>query len=35
MENKNFYESPSVEVIEVNVEQGFATSAGGEGGYWD
>ena len=28
----NFYESPVVEVIEVEVEQGFATSGGpGEG----
>ena len=28
------YEAPKVEVIEVEVEKGFATSAGGEGGNW-
>lgn len=27
------YEVPQVEIIEVEVEQGFATSGGGEGGY--
>ena len=26
MENKVIYESPSVEVIEISVEKGFATS---------
>ncbi len=26
------YETPQVELIEVNVEQGFAVSTGGEGG---
>ncbi len=26
------YEVPQVEIIEVEVEQGFATSGGGEGG---
>lgn len=28
------YEAPKVEVIEVEVERGFAGSAGGEGGNW-
>lgn len=28
------YEAPKVEVIEVEVEKGFATSAGGEPGVW-
>lgn len=28
------YEAPKVEVIEVEVEKGFATSASGEGGKW-
>lgn len=28
------YEAPKVEVIEVEVEKGFATSAGGEEGIW-
>ena len=29
------YEAPRVEVVEVEVEKGFATSAGGEGGNWN
>lgn len=33
MQNKDFYESPVVEVMEVNVESGFANSNGtGESG---
>ncbi len=34
MENKVFYVAPEVEVIEIEVEQGFANSQsfGGEGG---
>ena len=28
------YEAPKVEVIEVEVEKGFATSFGGEDGQW-
>lgn len=28
------YEAPRVEVVEVEVEKGFATSAGGEGVNW-
>ena len=28
MEERKVYESPQVELIEVNVEQGFATSNG-------
>ena len=28
------YEVPQVEIIEVEVEQGFATSGGGENGDW-
>ena len=32
MKEKNVYEAPQVEVIEVEVEKGFATS--GEGGEW-
>ena len=28
------YEAPQVEVVEVNVEKGFAASGGGEGGQW-
>lgn len=34
--NELNYEAPQVEVIEVEVEQGFATSAGGsaEDGNW-
>ena len=42
MEERKHYESPQVELIEVNVEQGFATSqtpAGneqwGDGGSWN
>lgn len=44
MEKKELYESPAVEVIEIVVEQGFATSNGsqptgntpglGDGGNW-
>lgn len=32
----NYYESPSIESIEVSVESGIAstTGAGGEGGVW-
>ena len=30
MEERKVYESPQVELIEVNVEQGFATSSGTE-----
>lgn len=30
MENK-IYEAPQVEIIEVEVEKGFATSIGGDG----
>ena len=29
------YEAPRVEVVEVEVEKGFATSAGGEDGNWN
>lgn len=32
MEKKELYESPAVEVIEIVVEQGFATSGNGESG---
>ncbi len=28
------YEAPKVEIIEVEVEKGFAVSSGGEGGNW-
>ena len=28
------YETPEVEIIEVEVEKGFAASADGEGGVW-
>lgn len=31
---ENSYEAPEVEVVEVEVEKGFATSAGGESGIW-
>ena len=37
MEKKNFienYEAPRVEIVEVEVEKGFATSFGGEDGQW-
>ena len=36
MEERKVYESPQVELIEVNVEQGFATSMEGlnDGGAW-
>lgn len=37
MEKKNFiesYEAPRVEIVEVEVEKGFAVSGGGEGGNW-
>lgn len=34
VEISELYESPKVEVIEVEVEKGFATSAGGERGAW-
>lgn len=36
METKSIemYEAPKVEVIEVEVEKGFATSVGGEEGIW-
>ena len=37
METKNFYETPSVEVLDFAVEQGFAATsvdAGGENGHW-
>ena len=29
------YEAPRVEVVEVEVEKGFAVSSGGEGGNWN
>ena len=29
------YEAPQVEVIEVEVEKGFAVSSGGEDGNWN
>lgn len=29
------YEAPQVEVVEVEVEKGFAVSSGGEGGNWN
>ncbi len=32
MEKQVFYVTPEVEVIEIEVEQGFAGSMGGEGG---
>ena len=32
MEERKVYESPQVELIEVEVEQGFAISTGGEDG---
>ena len=32
MEEMYNYEAPVVEIIEVEVEKGFATSGGGEGG---
>ena len=38
MEKKNFienYEAPQVEVVEVEVEKGFAVSSGGEDGNWN
>ena len=38
MDKKNFienYEAPQVEVVEVEVEKGFAVSSGGEGGNWN
>mgnify|MGYP005613390441 FL=1 len=28
------YEAPKVEIIEVEVEKGFASSGGGENGNW-
>jgi hypothetical protein len=34
MKNLN-YVAPQVEEIEIAVEQGFATSGGGEGGNWE
>ena len=37
MEKKNFienYEAPQVEIVEVEVEKGYATSFGGEYGQW-
>ena len=33
MEKNDNYEAPVVEIIEVEVEKGFATSSGGENGY--
>ena len=30
MQEKKLYESPQVELLEINVEQGFAVSTGGE-----
>lgn len=38
MNNKNFienYEAPKVEIVEVEVEKGFALSSDGEGGIWE
>lgn len=38
MDKKNFienYEAPQVEVVEVEVEKGFAVSSGGEDGNWN
>ena len=32
MQEKKLYESPQVELLEIDVEQGFAVSSGGEGG---
>ena len=29
------YEAPQVEVVEVEVEKGFAVSSGGEDGNWN
>lgn len=29
------YEAPQVEVVEVEVEKGFAVSSGGEDGKWN
>lgn len=37
MKGKNFidaYEAPKVEIVEVEVEKGYAQSFGGEGGNW-
>ena len=31
MNERKLYESPQVELIEVDVEQGFAASSGGQG----
>ena len=31
MDERKLYESPQVELIEVDVEQGFAASPGGQG----
>ncbi len=33
--NKEMYEAPQVEIVEVCVEQGFAATAGGEDMNWD
>lgn len=38
MNKENFiesYEAPKVEIMEVEVEKGFAASAGGEDGNWN
>ena len=37
MEIENYYESPKLEIIEINIENGFADSVGGtgEGGAWE
>ncbi len=38
MDKKKFienYEAPQVEVVEVEVEKGFAVSSGGEDGNWN
>ena len=37
MNSKNLietYEAPKVEIVEVEVEKGFALSSGGEDGIW-
>ena len=31
MEEKKLYESPQIELLEIEVEQGFAASHGGQG----